>query len=557
MIARLWLPAQAAASRLHAIPLLIAFVAIQGLVRAFAPPDSAHTLLMRWATQLTLCIGGVGFAFVLAGRRGDYAFASGTAFVWVAIQFVAIGTLPNINFLWPLLLCAFSVTLLLIPASSMLRSGSVSAGLGGASSPIVVSGRERWAWCDPVTPDIILLVVLLVISSAFALIAPEIESLKPAAAAINGGFLWRVAGWAVCYFAWRQSIRDGTIFVLALAPAIVLTREWFGGMSAWMAGLSLCLPVAIQHRHDRGSGWVPVAVLANLLMAAAVSTGELAGVIVAVCTGFAVCASITVQRRRRGPDTESRKRDNSGAVNAHTELAGTRRALHSLLPYDRWYGLAKLRSDPLYATLATSSRPWGRILDVGCGMGLVGAIAARKHAVSYTGIDLDPDKIRVAAQLLSISLPSSGSATLHHSAFPFPGSEHTEADGASDTHTAESILYDTVFVLDALHYAPPEEQHEMLASALESLAPNGRLVIREAVANSDGAGAVEAGERWTTFFGLNPRGRTYFMSRDEWAEVFELAGAQVVSEAPCGAENVLFTLARSEAHNDTPRSSGS
>jgi hypothetical protein len=86
----------------------------------------------------------------------------------------------------------------------------------------------------------------------------------------------------------------------------------------------------------------------------------------------------------------------------------------------------------------------------------------------------------------------------------------------------------------------------MLSAARQRLAAGGYVIVRDPIAGENAERAVQDGEKWTTFFGLNPPGTTRFLARAEWTSQFEQTGLTLVSEAPCGHGNVLFVLRASD-----------
>lgn len=213
-------------------------------------------------------------------------------------------------------------------------------------------------------------------------------------------------------------------------------------------------------------------------------------------------------------------------------LRAVRRWLKRLEPYWRWYGLAKLRFDPLYAQLAADQRPWGRTLDLGCGPGLAAALAAaRRDVTSYHGIDLDRDKLLVARRVLHLAGHDLDDAwRLEQAAAPL------DAPPAGP--------FDTVLLLDVLHYWPRTKQAAVLAQVHGLLADDGQLWLREGIAER---GRIVQGERFTTWLGLNPRGTLHFFDQDNLSELLCSCGFTVISIIASGSDNRLFSVRKSLA----------
>lgn len=211
-------------------------------------------------------------------------------------------------------------------------------------------------------------------------------------------------------------------------------------------------------------------------------------------------------------------------------LDSVRRWLHRLDPAWRWYGVAKLRLDPLYRQLADDARPWGRVLDVGCGSGLGTALAAARPGThAYHGVDLDRDKLLVARRMSELA--GRHEWRLDQATAPF-------ADPPSGA-------FDTVLLLDVLHYWPPATQAAVLSQIHHLLADDGVLWLRESVS---GAGRVASGERFTTWMGLNPRGALHFTDEQGLRDLMTATGFVIASVADSGGDNRLFSVRKTLGH---------
>ncbi|MGC1548327.1 MAG: class I SAM-dependent methyltransferase [Rhodanobacter sp.] len=126
--------------------------------------------------------------------------------------------------------------------------------------------------------------------------------------------------------------------------------------------------------------------------------------------------------------------------------------------YVRW----KLAVDPAYAATSNllSDQPMP-LLDIGCGMGLLGHYLHACGTLSeYIGIDHDPRKIAAGRQAL----------------------QHGKLDSLMQLHQADIAdlppLQGHVVLLDILHYLPASRQTPLLQNAASHLAPDGQLIIR-------------------------------------------------------------------------------
>lgn len=104
----------------------------------------------------------------------------------------------------------------------------------------------------------------------------------------------------------------------------------------------------------------------------------------------------------------------------------------------------------------------GRILDVGCGFGLLANfVALRSPGRTVWGIDLAAERIDVARQ---------ASAALPNVRFE-----------SADIRSLDARSFDAVMLIDVLHYFPPSTQAEIVAACRRALVPAGNLICRDAV----------------------------------------------------------------------------
>ncbi len=197
-----------------------------------------------------------------------------------------------------------------------------------------------------------------------------------------------------------------------------------------------------------------------------------------------------------------------------------------LPPSWRWFTYGKLQWDPVYRLLIADVRPWGRVLDLGCGTGLGALVVHQRGAdASWSGIDLDARKVAIA-ELLLRQLPGAETWTTRVDRLPL----------------TEAVPADTVLALDILHYWPLSEQETLVRWMRSCLQPGGIVWLREGTIEGAGAALVSAGERFTTTIGLNPSSELFFRSTNDWEELFRAGGFAVASGLPCGAANRLWRL---------------
>jgi SAM-dependent methyltransferase len=330
--------------------------------------------------------------------------------------------------------------------------------------------------------------------------------------------------------------------VLALV-ATVASAGWLGyaflGRTPWefanlltALALALPLPLALWHARRGHRRW-PALLLVGVGAIPALAAGEtmaVGGAALAACLAVVLCAP------RPLPALEAA----SGLPDADTVLARARRACQRLTPYWRHYGTAKLRYDPVYRQLAEHSLPWGRVLDAGCGPGLVAALASTRGEPAYCGIDLDEGKLEAAADLLGqLSQPLAGDWRLLRAKLPLA--------------QVPPNRFDTALLIDVLHYWPEPEQESLLHQLHAMLERGGRLILRDGVSDAAGdTGVVGFSERLTTFFGLNPGGSgLHFLSEEAMREMLTRCGFSVQSVEPSGGANRLWRCVALAAA-DTP-----
>ena len=167
----------------------------------------------------------------------------------------------------------------------------------------------------------------------------------------------------------------------------------------------------------------------------------------------------------------------------------------------------KLRLDPVFRFLEDVVPPNGRLLDLGCGFGIVGhwlTLGAPGRSVS--GLDFDPFKIRAAtASALGLDRLRFRVGDLLESEYP---------------------ACDHVLLLDVLHYLPDEGKSRVLARAWAAMRPGGTLVVREALGEATRAHRwVRRCESWAVQLGQNRTAHgLHFSSREGYETLLRTAG---------------------------------
>jgi SAM-dependent methyltransferase len=131
-----------------------------------------------------------------------------------------------------------------------------------------------------------------------------------------------------------------------------------------------------------------------------------------------------------------------------------------------WYARIKLATDPLYAGVggefAGSSEP---LLDLGCGIGLLAhSLRGQGFSGHYLGVDSDAGKIESARE-------ASARAGLASVRFD-----------VTDLESGVLVHRGNVALLDILQFLSSPAQDSLLDSAISSLTPTSRLIIRTGLA---------------------------------------------------------------------------
>ncbi|HEU4665974.1 MAG TPA: class I SAM-dependent methyltransferase [Dokdonella sp.] len=127
-------------------------------------------------------------------------------------------------------------------------------------------------------------------------------------------------------------------------------------------------------------------------------------------------------------------------------------------PWHRDYARAKVRMDPVYAAVADIVDADAPLLDIGCGLGLLGFyLRERGWRGAYLGLDFDATKIAEARR-----------------------AARGESGIAFDDGTAQRLpaFCGCVALLDVLHYLERDEQAALLREAAARVAPGSALVVR-------------------------------------------------------------------------------
>lgn len=243
-------------------------------------------------------------------------------------------------------------------------------------------------------------------------------------------------------------------------------------------------------------------------------------VVGAVLAGlFALLAFRIARRSRRGPFLEQLRE------------ATARRYLESGISH--WeFVRGKLRFDPMYRALPGSEAlpRSGRLVDIGCGRGILLALLATAREQRDTLSP--PDSWRVPSESLELVGIELRETWARVARAALGSAARIESGDAADVPLppAHAIL-----LLDVLHYLSREDQERLLRRVAEALEPGGAVLIREA--DADGGWRfwmTRAAERLCALARGHWRQRFHYRSAGAWCRLLESHGLEVV-ERPMSA----------------------
>ena len=171
----------------------------------------------------------------------------------------------------------------------------------------------------------------------------------------------------------------------------------------------------------------------------------------------------------------------------------------------RNFALGKLTTDPVYESALELLPDRGTLLDIGCGQGLMLALAIEsgKHFDRLVGIETRP-------RMTSLARAAVGS-----------GAEIRQAD----VRTMKLERFSVVLMFDVLQAMAPQEQESLIETIARVLEPNGVILIRD---GDPSAGwrfnLVRFGNRFKSFLNGTWRPRLHYLSRDQWLATFQRMG---------------------------------
>ena len=222
-----------------------------------------------------------------------------------------------------------------------------------------------------------------------------------------------------------------------------------------------------------------------------------------------------------------------------------------LSPY--YFARGKLGGDPVFAALLRDGRinDAARIVDVGCGLGILAAwLAAAERCDPQVDLDWPPTWAPPPKRwtLRGFDLRSDAIA-LGHRALSDLGNrvELTVGDARQVTLPA----CDVVVVLDVLHYLDSEHQRKLLVDVFNALAPGGALLVRVSDAALHWRARITSMVDWcVTIVRDRQWPRLHCRPLSEWKLLLESIGfsavAQTMSEGTPFA-NVLLIATKESA----------
>ena len=148
------------------------------------------------------------------------------------------------------------------------------------------------------------------------------------------------------------------------------------------------------------------------------------------------------------------------------EIASHLYTRHSLKT--RWRQRMRLAICPFDPIIAVVP-PESRVLDVGCGEGLLpGLLLNLGRASTAVGIDVNAHRIRNARYMAETN--GLGASAIF---------QHLRPDAAWPVEDTENSLYDVVTMIDVMHHLKPEMHDSVWHRAAEVLRPGGLLVCKD------------------------------------------------------------------------------
>ena len=211
------------------------------------------------------------------------------------------------------------------------------------------------------------------------------------------------------------------------------------------------------------------------------------------------------------------------------------------------FARGKLRGDPLYreALFGGWLPSGGRLLDVGCGQGLVLALLAEAERMSRDGAMPPGRRLPCFERMVGVELRPHR-ARLARKAL---GSDADIVE--SDARTMAPGAWPAVLLFDVLHMMSEADQDALLSAVVSALEPGGVILVREADASAGwGFEAVRIGNRLTALASGAWRQPLSFRTVREWRECFSRHGLD--AEGTPSARVPRLQIISSGSRSDRP-----
>lgn len=209
------------------------------------------------------------------------------------------------------------------------------------------------------------------------------------------------------------------------------------------------------------------------------------------------------------------------------------------------FARAKLRNDPVYRQVVTTGlvAPDSRVMDVGCGQGLLLAIlAAARDAAEQGSWPADWGAAPRGARLIGVELRPRIAEIAREALADAAEIHHADARTLV-AEAGEESRADTIVLFDVLHLMSAADQERLLTALIEALPPGGKLLVREADASGGWRFTfVRFGNRLTAWTQRRWTPTFHFRTAAEWRALFERLGLHVEDPREMGTASFANVL---------------